>query len=187
MPPDAFVIRDATSGDAPAIAAIYGPEVETGVASFEEIAPGEAEMAARMTRILGQGLPYLAAESQGEVIGYAYAGPFHPRAAYRYTLEDTVYIRRDSHRRGVGRALLGTLIQRAEALGCRQMIALITHAPDSPSIALHAAMGFRLVGVTEGVGWKFGRWLDMTFMHRGIGAGAATPPDRPILGPRIDG
>jgi L-amino acid N-acyltransferase YncA len=180
---DPIHIRDATDADVGQIAAIYAQEVATGVATFEEVAPAVHDMLTRMTNIQRLGLPYLVAERDGSVLGYAYAGQFHPRAAYRYTLEDTVYIHQDARRQGVARALLDALIVRCEALGARQMMALITCVPDSGSIALHEALGFRSMGVAPAVGYKFGRWLDVAYMQRPLGAADSTPPDRPALGP----
>ena len=176
-------IRDATDADVPAIAAIYAREVESGIATFEEVAPPAAEMLSRMTKVRGLALPYLVAERGDVVLGYGYAGQFHQRAAYRYTLENTVYIRHDARRQGVARALLVELIGRCEALGCRQMMALITHVPDSASEALHASLGFRMMGVAKAVGFKFGRWLDVAYMQLPIGAADSNAPDRPVLGP----
>ena len=182
--PDPVTIRDAVEADIPAIAAIYGREVEQGVATFEEVAPTEADMLGRMIKIIALGLPYLVAERAGAmVVGYAYAGQFHVRAAYRYTLENTVYIRPDAHRQGVGRALMVALIARCEAIGCRQMMALISNPTDSPSIALHSALGFRMMGIAQAVGYKFGRWLDVAYMQRPIGTADGTAPDRSLLGP----
>ncbi len=181
--PDPFQIRNATEADIPAITAIYAREVETGIATFEETPPTPAEMAGRLAKIVAQGLPYIVAARDDRVLGYAYAGIFHPRAAYRYTLEDTVYIDPAAHRQGIGRALLANLIDRCEALGCRQMIALISSVPDSASLALHSAMGFRTIGIAEAVGFKFGRWIDIAYMQRPIGAGRTVTPDRPLLGP----
>jgi phosphinothricin acetyltransferase len=180
---DAFHIREATAADVHQITAIYADEVAHGVATFEEMAPTEQDMAARMANIQRLALPYLVAERDGKVLGYAYAGQFHPRAAYRYTLEDTVYIHKDARRQGVARALLDALVKRCEALGARQMMALITSVPDSASIALHAQMGFRSMGVAPAVGYKFGRWLDVAYMQRPLGAANTTPPDRQVLGP----
>jgi len=177
-----FRIRDATEADVAQIAAIYAHEVEHGVSTFEEVAPSAPDITGRMTNIQRLGLPYLVAERAGKVLGYAYAGQFHPRAAYRYTLEDTVYIHKDARRQGVARALLDTLLARCEALGARQMMALITCVPDSASIALHQKLGFRSMGVAPAVGYKFGRWLDVAYMQRPIGAANSTPPDRPALG-----
>ena len=181
--PDPLRIRDVTEADIPAIAGIYGYEVANGVATFEEVAPSAQDMLGRMTAISRLGLPYLVAEREGEVLGYAYAGQFHQRAAYRYTLEDTVYIRHDAHRQGVARALLTELIARCEALGCRQMLAVITYVADSPSIALHTALGFRMLGHAQSIGFKFGRWLDVAYMQRPVGAADSNSPDRPVLGP----
>ncbi len=144
----------------PAIAAIYAREVLENVATFEEAPPPESEMAARMAKVQGLGLPYIVAEQDDDVQGYAYAGAFHARAAYRFTLEDTVYIRPEMHRRGIGRALLA----------------------DSASVALHAALGFRMMGVAHSVGYKFGRWLDVAYMQRPLGAADQTPPDCPAPG-----
>jgi L-amino acid N-acyltransferase YncA len=181
--PDALRIRDAVDADAPAIAAIYASEVEHGIATFEEVVPTAQDMLGRMTNIKRLGLPYLVAERGGRVLGYAYAAQFHARAAYRYTLENTVYIDQAAHRQGVGRALLVELLARAEALGCRQMIAVITDVPDSASVALHAALGFRMLGAAEAIGYKFGRWLNVAYMQRPIGAANSVAPDRPALGP----
>ncbi len=186
MQPETFRIRDAGLADIPAILAIYRPEVEHGVATFEDVAPSDAEMSARMTRILDAGLPYFVAERDGQVLGYAYAGAFHTRSAYRYTLEDTIYIRPDAHRQGIGRAMLGQLIGRAEALGCRQMLAVISAPEASPSVALHTALGFRIMGIAQAIGFKFGRWLDVAYMQRRIGAGDSQAPDRLVLGPTVD-
>ena len=178
-----FRIRDATEADVPAIAAIYAREVLENVATFEEVPPPESEMAARMAKVQGLGLPYIVAERDGDVLGYAYAGAFHARAAYRFTVEDTVYVRPDQHRQGIGAALLAEIIDRCEALGARQMMALITNLPDSPSIALHAVLGFRMMGVAHSVGYKFGHWLDVAYMQRPLGAADNTAPDRPAPGP----
>ena len=172
MSPDLPVIRDATEADIGAITAIYRDEVEHGVASFEETAPSEQEMTARMAKVVGLGLPYLAAEDHdGRFLGYSYAGPFHARAAYRFTVEDSIYVDRGARRQGVGRALLEELIDRCEKAGCRQMMALITDTDDSPSIALHTKLGFRLMGVAQGVGYKFGQWLDVAYMQLPLGLG----------------
>ena len=176
-------VRDATDADVAQIAAIYAREVETGVATFEEVPPSRQDMLGRMTNIKRLGLPYLAAERAGKLLGYAYAGQFHPRAAYRYTLEDTVYIHEEARRQGVAKALLDELLARCEAIGCRQMMALITSVPGSASIALHAGLGFRMMGVAQSVGYKFGRWLDVAYMQRPIGAAASQMPDRSVLGP----
>jgi phosphinothricin acetyltransferase len=180
---DHFQIRDATLADIPAITAIYAHEVENGVASFEENAPSESEMAARFSKIVDAKLPYLVADRAGAVLGYAYAGPYHTRAAYRYTLEDTIYIHRNAQRQGAGRALLTELIPRCKVAGGRQLLAVISYTPNNASVALHAQFGFRTIGVAKAIGFKFGRWHDVAYMQRAIGPGDAMPPDdRPIVG-----
>ncbi len=167
------------------IAGIYGYDVVNNVASFEEIAPSQDEMAARMGKIAGAGLPYLVAERDHSVLGFAYASPYHPRSAYRYTLEDTVYIHRNARRQGVGRALLAALIQRCEAVGCRQMIAAISDPGNSASVALHTAMGFRMMGIGQAIGFKFERWIDVAYMQLKIGAGNTIGPDWSAAGRKL--
>jgi L-amino acid N-acyltransferase YncA len=186
MPLDVVHIRNATVSDIPAITAIYAPEVERGLASWEEAPPSEAEMMGRMEKILGLGLPYLAAERKGAIIGYSYAGPFHPRSAYRYTLEDTIYLRPDAQGQGVGKKLLVALLERCAAIGCRQMMALIYQVENSPSVILHKKLGFRTIGIAYGVGYKFGRWLDLIEMQKPLGAGNAAPPDWAAIGRKAD-
>jgi len=176
MPREPFLIRDASADDIPAIADIYRPEVETGLASWEEIPPSEWEMGGRMEKIYAQGLPYLVAERYGRVLGYCYASPFHPRSAYRYTLEDTVYVHPDAQRQGIGHALLEDLIKRCEALGYRQMMSLIHWMPNSASITLHERLGFRLIGIAHGVGFKFSAWHDLAQLQRSLGSGSTTAP-----------
>jgi phosphinothricin acetyltransferase len=187
MPTEPFEIRDVTPADIPAIRAIYAAEVLTGIATFEEVPPTEGEMTARIDKISKGGLPYIVAVRDDEVLGYAYAGPFHVRAAYRSTLENTVYVRPDVHRQGVGRALLAEVIARAEAAGYRQMMALITHVAESGSKALHSALGFREMGIATSVGYKHGRWLDVVYMQRALGAADTTPPSVPQMDALIPG
>jgi len=165
------IIRPATPDDIPAITAIYAPAVLTGTASFELDAPDEAEMARRMESLRAGGYPYLVAETAGQVVGYAYAGPYRPRPAYRATVENSIYVAPDTQRRGVGRLLLEALIRACEAHGFRQMIAVIGDSAQTPSISLHMELGFRLVGVAEAVGFKHGRWLDQVLMQRPLGPG----------------
>jgi len=167
-----MVLRDATPADAPVAATIYGWWVEHGTASFEEIPPPVEEMAARMAAVADHGLPWLIAEADGRPLGYAYAAPFRPRSAYRYTVEDSVYVAPGEHGRGVGRALLEEVIGRCRALGLRQMIAAIGGA-EPASIRLHERCGFRQAGVYDRVGVKFGRELDVVLMQRGLAPGAA--------------
>jgi L-amino acid N-acyltransferase YncA len=173
------VIRPATPADIPAITAIYGHSVKTGTASFELEPPSQAEMARRMALLTGEGYPYLACEGGGKLIGYAYAGAYRPRPGYRHTVEDSVYVSPDWPRRGVGRALLRALIAECEALGFRQMIAVIGDSRHLASIALHESEGFAVVGRLASVGHKFGQWIDCVLMQRPLGLGGAAPPGRP--------
>jgi L-amino acid N-acyltransferase YncA len=169
-------IRPATNTDIPAITRIYAYAVEHGTASFDLTPPNETEMALRMTELLDNGYPYLAAEADGELAGYAYAGPYRARPAYRFTVENSVYVAPHSHRRGIGRALLKALIEAAEAGGFRQMIAVIGDSEQTASVALHAALGFAYIGTIPNVGFKFGRWLDSVLMQRALGEGSTTDP-----------
>jgi len=169
-------IRAAVPADIPGITRIYAHAVTHGTASFELEPPGEAEMARRMAALLDGGFPYLAAEFDGALAGYAYAGPYRPRPAYRFSVEDSIYIAPDAHRRGVGRALLDALIAEATARGFRQMIAVIGDSRQAPSIELHRAAGFRMIGNIESVGFKHGRWLDSVLMQRALGDGDTTAP-----------
>jgi L-amino acid N-acyltransferase YncA len=171
-------IRAATFTDVPAITAIYRPAVLHGTASFEIDPPDEAEMLARMEKIVDGGHPYLVAEVGGRVAGYAYAGPYRPRLAYRHTVEDSIYVAPDFQGAGVGRILLGALIGEASRLGFRQMIAGIGDSRNAPSMRLHEALGFSLVGIARSVGYKHGRWLDHVLMQRALGEGDASPTDR---------
>jgi phosphinothricin acetyltransferase len=175
----AVVIRPSADTDIPAITAIYGWNVLNGFGTFEEVPPDAAEMARRREGFLARGMPYLVAELDGKVVGYAYAGPFRLRAAYRYTVEDSIYVSPDAVGNGVGRALLRALIEACEALGLRQMCAVIGDSGNTPSIALHAALGFEKKGVFPDMGHKFGRWLDLVWMQRPLNGGGATPPDTP--------
>jgi L-amino acid N-acyltransferase YncA len=174
MPP--VSIRPARPADIAAITRIYAHAVRHGTASFELEPPQEAEMARRQNALLAGGFPYLTAENDGEVLGYAYAGPYRARPAYRFTVEDSVYIAPAAQRRGLGRALLQALIVESEARGYRQMIAIIGDSAQDASIALHAALGFQLIGTFQAVGFKFGRWLDTVLMQRPLGRGAETDP-----------
>jgi phosphinothricin acetyltransferase len=171
-----LALRPATLADIPAIATIYAHAVKYGTATFEFEPPGEPEMADRFRALAGASFPYLVAERAGAVRGYAYAGPYRARIAYRYTLENSVYVAPDSHRQGVGRALMDALIAQSGALGFRQMIAVIGDSAQAASIALHRAAGFQMVGTFTAVGFKFDRWLDTVLMQRPLGDGAATSP-----------
>jgi L-amino acid N-acyltransferase YncA len=168
-------VRGCTHDDLAEVREIYALEVREGTASFELEPPTLAEMIARFAAIKAAGLPYLVAELEGQIAGYAYAAHYRPRPAYRYTVEDSVYVARWARRQGVGRALLAAVIERTSAQGMRQMVAIIGDSAHTASIELHARAGFRLVGTLEYVGWKFGRWLDTVIMQRPLGSGAATP------------
>ena len=170
-------LRTAAAGDVPAIAAIYAHHVLTGIATFEEVPPDPAEMARRHAAVTGRGLPYLVAEEKGCVLGYAYAGPYRERSAYRFTVEDSVYLDPAAFRRGIGRALLVRLIADSTAWGARQMLAVIGDSGNAGSVGLHASLGFRHVGTQEAVGFKFGRWVDTVTMQLALGDGSATVPD----------
>ena len=173
---DSLLVRDATEADMTAIQAIYAAEVLHGLATFEETPPGVEEMTARRAAVRAAGLPYLAAERDGRVVGYSYATAFRPRPAYRHTIEDSVYVADGMHRQGVGRALLAALIARCEAGPWRQMVAVIGNRGNTGSIGLHAAHGFRHAGLLEAAGFKLGRWVDIVLMQRPLGAGNAAPP-----------
>jgi phosphinothricin acetyltransferase len=168
-------IRNATLADIPAITRIYRQAVLEGTATFELDPPDEAEMRVRMTALLAGKFPYIVAEER-ELLGYAYAGPFRLRPAYRFTVEDSIYIAPLAHRRGIGRMLLKELIAQAEARGFRQMVALIGDSANAGSIGLHIAMGFAMTGTFHDTGYKFGRWLDTVMMQRTLGEGASTAP-----------
>ncbi|HEY1891506.1 MAG TPA: GNAT family N-acetyltransferase [Steroidobacteraceae bacterium] len=170
------VLRLSLPSDIAAITDIYAYAVRHGTASFELCAPDTQEMARRQESLLSKGYPYLVAESGREVLGYAYAGPYRPRPAYAHTLEDSVYVRADAQRRGVGLALLRRLADEAEARGFRQMIAVIGDSANQPSIRLHECVGFIHTGTLRSVGWKHGRWLDSVLMQRTLGLGATADP-----------
>ncbi|MDF1608193.1 GNAT family N-acetyltransferase [Hoeflea sp. YIM 152468] len=172
-----MIIRDATLSDLTGITSIYTGSVVDGVASYELVAPDVAEMERRMAAITGSGYPYLiAAAGDGTVLGYAYASAFRTRPAYRWLVEDSIYLAPEARGQGVGRALLDALIGRCETLGFRQMVAVIGGA-DPASIAVHHKAGFVHCGMISGAGHKHGRWLDTVFMQRPLGAGKATDPD----------
>jgi len=170
-------LRPATFADIPAITAIYDHAVRHGTASFELEPPTEAEMTRRMQAVLDGKFPYLAAEIDGKLAGYAYASLYRTRPAYRFTVENSVYVAPDVHRRGVGKALLERLIEECTARGYRQMIAVIGDSDQAASIGVHKACGFEPAGNLKSIGWKFGKWLDTPLMQRALGDGAKTKPD----------
>jgi L-amino acid N-acyltransferase YncA len=171
------IIRPASEADLARITAIYADAVENGTASYELHAPSHDEMSARFAALSGAGYPYLVADGGG-VLGYAYAGPFRPRPAYRFAVEDSIYVDPQAKGRGVGRAMLTALIEASTSLGFRQMIAVIGDGrPDSASVILHERLGFQHAGRLEGSGYKFGRWLDTVFMQLEMNGGVSNPPD----------
>jgi len=172
-----ILIRDANDADLAAITAIYGYAVRHGTASFETEPPDEAEIGRRRVAVVNAGLPYLVAElPESGVVGYAYAGPYRPRPAYRFSLENSVYIAPGRQGSGIGSALLPALIARCEALGYRLMIAVIGDSANHASVRLHTRCGFVHAGKLPSVGWKHGRWLDTVLMTRQLGPGDMTPP-----------
>ncbi len=177
-----MLIRDAVAGDIPAITAIYLHHVLHGTGTFEEVAPDTAEMAARLARVQDRGWAWLVAEGEGlpgeapGLIGYAYFAQFRDRSAYRFTAENSVYVRDDVRGMGVGKQLVEALLTRAEAAGFRQMLAVIGDSENVGSIGLHLSLGFQRAGVMKSAGVKFGRWLDVVFMQRPIGPGDRDVP-----------
>ncbi len=169
-------VRPAEPEDLPAIQAIYAHHVLHGLASFEEAPPGTDEIRRRYEDVTDKRLPWLAADFGGVVAGYGYCAPYRTRSAYRYVVEDSVYVRQDCHGRGVGAALLEALIERCTTLGYRQMIAVIGDSAHEASIHLHASCGFLRVGTLRSVGFKFGRWVDSVLMQRPLGPGDASRP-----------
>jgi L-amino acid N-acyltransferase YncA len=169
-------LRDAVAADLRSITEIYRESVLNGVPTYEETPPSEAEMALRFSTITGNGYPYVVAlDERGTVIGYAYASAFRNRTAYRFLVEDSIYLSPEARGKGIGKALLSELVGRCTALGFRQMIAVIGGAHPS-SIALHRALGFELQGLMKATGFKHGRWLDTALMQRPLGEGTATKP-----------
>lgn len=171
-------LRPAVAADLPQIATIYAHHVQTGIASFEETPPDVAEMTRRHAELTGNGFPYFVAELDGVIGGYAYAGPYRARSAYRYAVEDSVYIAAGRHGLGLGKLLLHGVIDAATAMGKRQMIAVIGDSANHASISLHRSCGFAMIGNLPAIGFKFGRWVDSVFMQRPLGPGEGAPPDR---------
>ena len=161
-----IVVRDAAEPDFDQIAEIYSLYVQHSTATFEEEPPTSEELTARWSRIAGESMPYLVAVDGDMIAGYAYASPYRPRAAYRFTVEDSVYVAADARGRGVGRALMGELIARCDAGPWRQMVAVIGDSANEASVRLHSRLGFQHVGTLKAVGFKFGRWVDSVLMQR---------------------
>ncbi|MHC8946330.1 phosphinothricin acetyltransferase [Advenella incenata] len=170
-------VRPATAQDITAIAQIYAWHVLHGIATFEEIVPDREQMLERFVHITTQGYPYIVAEKDGEIIGYAYASSFRPRVAYRYTVENAIYLRHDLGRMGAGSQLLAELIRLCEAGPWRQMIAVIGNSANAASIAVHRKAGFEMIGTLAATGFKHGQWVDTVLMQRALSGGAQTLPD----------
>ena len=174
MPP--LIIRPSTAADLPAITRIYGLAVLEGTGTFELEAPDEAEMARRRDAVLGNGLPWITAERAGAVLGYAYANHFRPRRAYRFCLEDSIYLDPSARGQGVGRLLLAELLAQCEARGARQMLAVIGDSANASSVGVHRACGFEPAGLFKAAGWKFERWLNVVLMQKSLGEGSTSAP-----------
>jgi len=170
------LLRPALDADLPAIQAIYAHAVLHGTGTFETEVPDITEMTRRRAEVLSRGLPWLVAERDGVVLGYAYANYFRPRMAYRFCLEDSIYLAPEAQGQGLGRLLLAELIARCEALGARQMLAVIGDADNAGSVGVHTALGFEHTGVLKSAGWKFDRWLDVVLMQRTLGPGDSRAP-----------
>jgi len=170
-------VRPATAQDITAIAQIYAWHVLHGIATFEEVVPDREQMLERFVHITTQGYPYIVAEKDGEIIGYAYASSFRPRVAYRYTVENAIYLRHDLGRMGAGSRLLAELIRLCEAGPWRQMIAVIGNSANAASIGVHRKAGFEMIGTLPATGFKHGQWVDTVLMQRALSGGAQTLPD----------
>jgi L-amino acid N-acyltransferase YncA len=169
-----LLIRPSRPEDIPAVTAVYAWNVLNGTGTFELEPPDEPEMARRRDDVCAKGLPWLVAERGGALLGYAYANHFRPRRAYRFCLEDSIYLAEGARGQGVGRLLLAELLARCEALGARQMLAVIGDSANAGSIGVHRSLGFEHTGVLKSAGWKFGRWLDVVLMQRALGLGDGT-------------
>lgn len=173
-----IIIREARPGDLEAITAIYAHAVVHGTATYELEPPSLGEMRSRYAAMVEAGYPYIVAEEASAVVGYAYAGPFRPRPAYRFMVEDSIYLSPSARGKGLGRRLLASLVSQSEALGFRQMVAVIGDGtPQSASVRLHERLGFVHCGVMKGSGYKHGRWLDTVFMQFAMNGGSASDPD----------
>jgi phosphinothricin acetyltransferase len=169
-------IRPSTEADLPAITAIYAHHVQHGTGTFETTPPTLEDMTGRRADVLAKGLPWLVAEQDGRVLGYAYCQWFKPRPAYRYSAEDSIYLHPEAAGQGLGKQLLAALEQQAVAAGVRKLIAVIGDSANAGSVGVHRACGFRQVGVIASCGWKFGRWLDIVLMDKAIGEADGSAP-----------
>lgn len=175
-------LRDVETSDFAAIAAIYAHHVQTGFGSFEEVPPSAEEMLRRSHAVRARGLPWRVAELAGQVVGYGYASPYHSRSAYRFTVQDSVYVAEEFFGRGVGTALVQNLLEDCAAKGYRQMMAVVGDSANEASLRLHARLGFRTIGQALSVGVKFGRWLDVVYMQRWLTEPPARPPSGDPIG-----
>ncbi len=170
------IVRASQDSDLTAIAAIYAYYVLHSTATFETTVPSEAEMAARRVNVLSKGLPYLVVTEGEKVLGFAYANWFKPRAAYRFSAENSIYLHRNASGKGLGKLLLAELLMQLERLGIRKVMAVIGGSENLASIGLHKSLGFTSAGLIEGAGWKQDRWLDLVLMQRALSAGTSQPP-----------
>jgi len=177
LPAEPLVIRPAAPVDLPSVTAVYAWNVDNGTGTFELEAPDLAEMTRRHADVTGKGLPWLVAERAGLVLGYAYANHFRPRRAYRFCLEDSIYLAPEAQGQGIGRLLLAELMARCEAAGARQMLAVIGDSANAGSIGVHRTLGFEQVGLMKSAGWKFDRWLDVVVMQKSLGRGDIHAPE----------
>ena len=173
------LIRPSSDADLPAITAIYAHHVLHGTGSFETEPPNIADMTARRADVLSKGLPYLVVEQDGKIAGFAYGNWFKPRPAYRYSVEDSIYMAPDLQGKGLGRALLTELMARFEAAGIRKVMAIVGDSANTGSVGIHLALGFTQVGIVDSCGWKFGAWRDIVIMQKTLGLGNTQPPNEP--------
>ena len=171
-----LLIRPSCDEDIAAITAIYAHHVLHGTGTFETEAPGTSHIAARRANVLSKGLPYLVAVQDGEIAGFAYGNWFKPRPAYRYSVEDSIYLTPDLQRKGLGRALLAELLACCEAAGIRKVMAIVGDSANAGSVGVHRAVGFTQVGTIDACGWKFGAWRDIVIMQKTLGPGDTQPP-----------
>lgn len=170
------IIRPSLEADIPAVTAIYAHHVLHSTGTFETEAPSEQDMTARRADVLAKGLPYLVAEAGGQVVGFAYGNWFKPRPAYRFSVEDSIYLVPEQQSKGLGRALLAELMARCEAVGIRKMMAIVGDSANAGSVGVHLALGFEQVGKIDACGWKFGAWRDIVIMQKTLGLGDTVPP-----------